>query len=114
MKGIWRAVFAAVVATGAGMLSTTALAGPLPLGAVATVVKLYHDYAWEAVIDEPMDGTSNLFDQPASVLSRYFDRHMVDLIIRDRLCKERIRDICRLDLGFARPRRGGNEHPLHF
>jgi len=64
---------------------------------VAAVAKLYRDYAWEAVVEEPDFSDLGLFEQPASVLARYFDKHLVDLILRDQRCREKTPTICRLD-----------------
>ena len=84
-------------AIGVGATSFVALGETPPTGAAATVIQLYHDYAWQVVIDEPANSSVDLFDQPAQVLSRYFDQHMVELIVRDRECRERTHEVCRLD-----------------
>ncbi len=65
--------------------------------AATTVVKLYRDYAWEAVIDEPGADGQDLFSQPASVLGRYFSPSLIALILRDRDCQQRTHELCRLD-----------------
>ena len=85
------------VTIGAGAMSFAAFSEQPPKGAAATVTQLYHDYAWQVVINEPDNAGIDLFDQPAEVLGRYFDQHMVELIVRDRQCKERTHDVCRLD-----------------
>jgi len=64
---------------------------------VALVAKIYRDYAWEAVIDEPDFQDRRLMQQPKEVLRRYFDDKLVQLILDDRRCAERTGEICNLD-----------------
>lgn len=92
-----RAMCALVVSIGTGLASFAALGESPPSAAVATVTQLYHDYAWQAVIEEPPNAGVDLFDQPAPVLRRYFDQSMTDLIVRDRQCRERTHEECQLD-----------------
>jgi hypothetical protein len=66
-------------------------------GAVGVVAKLYRDYAWEAVIDEPSESGKLLLDQPRQVLEHYFTRQLSELIIQDRACKVRTKEPCKLD-----------------
>jgi hypothetical protein len=80
-----------------GLASAGPATHPLPVHAASTVVRLYQDYAWEAVIDEPQDTGQALFSQSADVLGRYFAPDLVALILRDRACEERSHEICRLD-----------------
>ncbi|GLQ90226.1 hypothetical protein [Dyella flagellata] len=72
-------------------------AEPMPHGAAALVTQVYRDYAWQAIIEEPADAGADLFDQPPQVLGRYFDSHLVELIVRDHQCRERTHEVCRLD-----------------
>ncbi|RUL71066.1 DUF3828 domain-containing protein [Dyella choica] len=95
MTKVWVS-FAAATLGLAGSLGTWA-AEPVPNGAAATVTQVYRDYAWQAVIDEPANAGVDLFDQPAPVLGRYFDPHLVELIARDHQCRERTHEVCRLD-----------------
>lgn len=62
---------------------------------VTIVHQLYRDFAWEAVIIQPED--KGLLDQPRATLARYFDPKLVDLILKDRECKARTKEICKLD-----------------
>ncbi|GLQ94413.1 DUF3828 domain-containing protein [Dyella acidisoli] len=94
---IGNAVRIFTAAIGVWATSFAAFGEPPPSGAVATVTQLYHDYAWQVVIEEPTNVGIDLFDQPAEVLSRYFDQHMVELIVRDRQCRDRTHEVCRLD-----------------
>ncbi|GLQ50959.1 hypothetical protein ACFFJT_07130 [Dyella flava] len=80
----------------AALLPAVSLAAESLTGPEALIVKLYKDYAWEAVIDEPVDSDAGLLQQPVNILNRYFDPHMVSLILRDRVCEEK-NGICRLD-----------------
>jgi len=64
-------------------------------GPTAIVYKLYHDFAWEAVISEP--GDKGLLDQPRATLMRYFDSRLTALILNDREYAARTKGIGRLD-----------------
>ena len=64
-------------------------------GPVAIVYNLYHDFAWEAVISEPEN--KGLLDQSRSTLERYFDSRLANLILKDRECEARTKEICKLD-----------------
>jgi hypothetical protein len=66
-------------------------------GAVATVAQLYRDFAWEAVVDEPVWNGHGLIDQPRAILLRYFDERLTDLLLVDRACVSHTHAICRLD-----------------
>ncbi len=77
--------------------AATLAAQPAPSGAVAIVVKLYRDFAWEAVIVEPRQSEFELLRQPREVLARYFDENLVSLLMKDRACVETTHEICNLD-----------------
>lgn len=64
---------------------------------IATVTRLYRDYAWEAVIDEPAFSDSDVLDQPRKILLEYFDPKLADLILEDRACEVKSGLICHLD-----------------
>ena len=61
---------------------------------VATVVRLYKDYAWEAVIDQPNLISEGLLESSPGVLRKYFDGPLVALLLKDRTCGQAI---CNLD-----------------
>lgn len=65
--------------------------------AVDVVVRLYKDFAWETLIDEPRDSGAGLPDQPRSVLMQYFDDSLTTLFLRDADCRARTRGVCNLD-----------------
>ncbi len=78
-------------------LLLSAIAGAAPRGSsMDVVVRLYHDFAWEVVIDEPHDQLG-LIDQPRQVLEKYFDKQLVSLILKDRACVSKTKGICNLD-----------------
>jgi hypothetical protein len=77
-----------------GLLPTVALAAPLD--DLDPVVRLYRDFAWEAVIDTPTAGPG-LLSQSDAVWSRYFSPRLVKLLRNDRQCVSRTRELCRLD-----------------
>jgi len=62
---------------------------------VAVVVQLYQDYAWEVVVHNPNSRTG-LMDEPLDVLARYFDDRLTQLIVRDRECRVRTREVCNI------------------
>ena len=63
---------------------------------VGVVARLYHDFAWEVVIDEPRPN-DDLLDQPRAVLERYFTGELATLLLQDRECAARTKEICKLD-----------------
>ena len=79
------------------LISVVANAAPAKLTAVSTVERLYHDYAWEAVISEPRDGLVGLMQESRVTLERYFDHSLAGLIVKDHECSERTHEICNLD-----------------
>ena len=66
-------------------------------GDVDLVARLYRDFAWEAVIDEPLGVSRAFADQRRSVLERYFSPNLVSLLLEDRQCVLRTHEICKLD-----------------
>ena len=62
--------------------------------AVSTVVRLYKNYAWEAVFVSPWSNSDSLFYAPPNDLRKYFDESLVQLLLKDRSCGEAI---CNLD-----------------
>jgi hypothetical protein len=61
------------------------------------VTRVYRDFAWEAVIEEPVAAGKTLAEQPRDVLIRYLDDALTALILEDRACVRRTGEICRLD-----------------
>jgi hypothetical protein len=58
------------------------------------VLKVYKDFAWEAVMAaEHYDG---LMQQPQIVLEKYFDEKLTSLILKDRACAKK-EGMCNLD-----------------
>jgi hypothetical protein len=78
-------------------LASNSFSAEIPSPQVLIVAKLYHDFAFEAVIDEPTFENSDFIDQPRNVLIRYFTPKLADLIIRDRQCVKATQEICRLN-----------------
>ena len=78
------------------LIITSAEASPRPPKANSPegiVLKVYRDYAWEAVMAGGWDG---LMEQPRKVLEQYFDEKLTSLILNDRACAEK-EGMCRLD-----------------
>lgn len=85
------------LAWAAVMAAATAQAAHPTTGPDEVVVRLYRDYAWEAVIETPLDSSRDLIMQGEPVLSRYFTKELTNLILQDRRCAVRNQGICRLD-----------------
>ncbi len=64
---------------------------------VQVVTRLYRDFAWEAVIEEPVAVGETLVELPKPALQRYLDDNLTALILKDRECVKRTHEICRLD-----------------
>jgi len=86
------------------MLRKAILVAALPLAAfaaeppspqVAAVIKLYQAFAYEAVVDYPLE--PGFIDQPKEVLLRHITPNLYELIHRDRVCTITKHEICRLD-----------------
>lgn len=63
---------------------------------VEVVRLLYDEFAGEAVLEDPATQRT-LLEQPRIVLLRYFTPKLSMLILRDRECAARTREICNLD-----------------
>ncbi|HXT16167.1 MAG TPA: hypothetical protein VN706_11095 [Gemmatimonadaceae bacterium] len=68
-----------------------------PSAQVAVVLRLYADYACEAVVEPFCDAQHELVDQPRAVLARYFDDRLVRLWLTDRARAVRTREVGNLD-----------------
>jgi hypothetical protein len=66
-------------------------------GAVAAVVKLYRDFAWEAVSDDPGLSQLDLFGRSQAEMARYLDSKLIALVMEDRACSRRTQGVCNLD-----------------
>ena len=64
---------------------------------VAVVSRLYRDFAWEAVLREPIPREPTFIDQSKQVLGQYLDPGLVRLLMADRACAAKSRMICNLD-----------------
>src|SRR5262245_15408984 len=89
-------------AAAAGMcvlaLAVSAAAQPAPAGsALAAVVKLYQDFAAEAVIDSVEHQPADLFGRSKAAMARYLDDELVALVMADRECSQRKQEVCNLD-----------------
>ena len=78
------------------IFSAHALAEEKLSPSVELVTRLYREFAWETVIDEPLNSAPGFIDQPAPVLAKYLDKELVSLLIADRLCARK-GEICNLD-----------------
>lgn len=79
-----------------GLAPVTASAGEkTAVSAKEPVVKLYRDYAWVVLIDDP--GLQGLSTRSQKELSKYFTPSLASLLEKDRKCVEETREICSLD-----------------
>src|SRR5213079_1542291 len=79
-------------------LASVAAAQPAPAGsALAAVVKLYQDFAAEAVIDSVEYQPADLFGRTKVAMARYLDDELVALVMADRECSARKHEVCNLD-----------------
>ena len=83
-------VFAATL----NFAATCSAAEPLP-PQVEVITRLYHDFAFEAVLENST--AEGFIDQPKNVLLRYLTPKLADLLLRDRQCASTTHEICRLD-----------------
>jgi hypothetical protein len=63
----------------------------------AVVVRLYRDFAWQAVFAPRRDAVT-FIDQPRAVLERYLEPELATLLLADRACVKKTKEICRLNM----------------
>jgi hypothetical protein len=80
-------------------LVATALAEPAKRAEneTATVVRLYKDFAWQALASQPELFGEDLPHQPESILRKYFTPKLAKLLVQDAACQRRTQEICKLD-----------------
>lgn len=78
-------------------LPLSAFASERPAPQVAAVIKLYQAFAYEAVVDYPLEPV--FIDQPKEVLLRFVTPELYELLHRDRVCTMTRHEICCLDFG---------------
>ena len=64
---------------------------------VEVVARLYRDFAWEAVIDQPAKGRISFIEQSIRDLQRYLEPGLAALLRADRACVSRSKEFCKLD-----------------
>jgi hypothetical protein len=62
---------------------------------VNVVAQLYRDFAWEVVITRPRH--PGFADQPRVVLEKYLTPELAGLLIKERECVSRTKELCWLD-----------------
>ena len=62
---------------------------------LAVVERLYQDYAWET--GPGVSKRTPFLNEKSSVLSKYLTKSLSRLLLEDRKCSERTREICKLD-----------------
>jgi hypothetical protein len=93
----WHCVFRICIALTIIILVAPCGAQPKPEEILPdrVVSALYHDYAWEVVLSASK--YTELVDQPQNELEKYFSPALVQLLLKDRSCKEKTGDVCGLD-----------------
>jgi hypothetical protein len=62
---------------------------------LAVVERLYQDYAWET--GPRISKRTPFLNEKSSVLTKYLTQSLARLLLEDRKCAERTREICQLD-----------------
>jgi hypothetical protein len=78
------------------LIGTASLAQAPAEGPDAVVARLYRDFAWEAIFAS-RKGEVTFVAQPRAVLDRYLSPELAALVVADRACVQRTKEICRLD-----------------
>ena len=80
----------------AGMASLCLAAPPPPSPQVALVNRLYKDFSYQIIVDEPnFEGFGS--GTPRPVLLKYLTPELAQLIVNDRQCEKKDQGICHLD-----------------
>jgi hypothetical protein len=91
------ATIARLLLAGVAALAPAAFAqGTFPEAPEAVVVRLYRDYAWQAIL-APRKEDRPFHAQAGAVLERYLTQDLAALLVADRECVRRTKEICRLD-----------------
>lgn len=79
------------------MLLTSQVCPAAPNNILAPVAAMYRNFAWEALTNDSELFGSGLVNQPATVLSRYFDPQLSKMIADDAACQRRTESFCKID-----------------
>lgn len=90
-------LLAIVVVAMAGSETSRAQAQSTADSPVATVQRLYRDYAWELLFWPLPRKWPGLTEEPRAVLNKYFDDRLASLMVRDRECVALSRGECNID-----------------
>ena len=89
-------LFASVALAASSVGATVANANAAtPVPAANAVARLYADYAWEA--KDSGQRHAGLLESNRPVLARYFTSELTRLLLEDRACVRRTKQICNLD-----------------
>ena len=77
------------------MLPKTALSAE-PQNAKALVAQLYKAYDWETK-SEQSSNRRTLIEESREVLAQYFDNKLTGLMLKDRACVNKTKEVCNLD-----------------
>jgi hypothetical protein len=77
--------------------SSVALAQQPASAALEAVSRLYRDFAWEAEAQQSTRRATSFIEQSKRELERYLEPQLTDLLLADRACVARTKQICRLD-----------------
>ena len=68
------------------LLLPASLIAQKPKNSSDIVLRLYKDFAWETLIDEPLNAGRGFSEQPKEVLSRYLDDSLTSMLLAERAC----------------------------
>ena len=90
-------ILAAVLLVGTSFSNSLAAQPKAPPGDMALIVKLYKDFAWQALGTTQDVFGKSLQLQDDVVLRQYFDPTLSALIVQDRKCVSRRAEVCNMD-----------------
>ncbi|MEW6762265.1 MAG: DUF3828 domain-containing protein [Pseudomonadota bacterium] len=94
---VHKQILAAVLLAGAPFSNSLAAPPKATPGDMALIVKLYKDFAWQALGTTQDVFGKSLQLQDNAVLRQYFDPTLAALIVQDRECVSRRAEVCNMD-----------------
>lgn len=94
---VHKLTLAAVLLAGASLSNSLAAPPKATPGDMALIVKLYKDFAWQALGTTQDVFGKSLQLQDDVVLRQYFDPALAALIVQDRECVSRRAEVCNMD-----------------
>jgi hypothetical protein len=70
---------------------------------IGVVMRLYHDFSFQAVMDQNGVPYDDILNQPKTVLEKYFTETLIKLILADRRCAAAHGGLCNIDFSPCGP-----------